>query len=77
LSLDTLRNSGDKRLTGTRAVGSLAGGASSTGTVTVTIPSSTGLSSYFLLACSDDTKVVAESDEKNNCRASATKVTVQ
>jgi len=76
LSLDTLLNSGDKRLTGSRAVPGLAPGEASTGTVTVTIPSTTLPGTYFLLACADDKKVVAESNEKNNCLASATQVTV-
>jgi len=31
---------------------------------------------YFLLACADDTKVVTEDDEGNNCLASAGVVTV-
>jgi hypothetical protein len=39
----------------------------STGTVTVTIPSSTPLNTYFLLACADDLNVMAESNESNNC----------
>ena len=76
LSLDTVKSSGDKLLTGSRAVPSLAAGVQSSGTVTVTVPSTTALGSYFLLACADDAKVVAESNENNNCKASATKVTV-
>src|SRR5437899_3946103 len=31
---------------------------------------------YFLLACADDTLVVPETNESNNCKASATQVTV-
>jgi hypothetical protein len=77
LSLDTLRSSGDKRLTGNRSVPSLTAGAESMGTVTVTIPLSTVAGTYFLLACADDRLDVSESNESNNCRASATQVTVQ
>jgi subtilase family serine protease len=52
-------------------------GASSTGTVSVTVPGATALGTYFLLACADDTGTQAESNEGNNCRASATTVQVQ
>jgi subtilase family serine protease len=37
----------------------------------VTIPAATALDSYFLLACADDLNAMAESDEGNNCIASA------
>jgi hypothetical protein len=70
LSLDTLRNTGDKLLTGKRSVPALAPGATSTGTRSVTIPGNTALDTYFLLACADDTLLVTESDETNNCIAS-------
>lgn len=76
LSLDGVKNNGDLLLSGSRSVFSLAAGASSTGTTTVTIPSGTALGTYVLLACADDTKVVAESDETNNCRASNTQIKI-
>jgi len=63
-------------LTGTRSVGSLAPDGSSQGTVSVTIPASTPVDSYFLLACADDLKKVDESNETNNCKAAANKITV-
>jgi subtilase family serine protease len=75
LSLDATLG-GDKLLTGTRPVGTLAPGATSPGTVNVTIPTSTAAGSYFLLACADDTKMVTETNETNNCKASAGKVTI-
>ena len=75
-STDTQRGAGDILLTASRAVPGLAPGASSPGApVTVTIPSGTAASAYYVLACADDTKVVTESSE-SNCRASATAVTV-
>ena len=77
LSLDTVKNSGDKALTGARTVPPLAAGASSTGSKTVTVKLTTKPGTYFVIACADGAKKVAESDETNNCRASATKVTVQ
>jgi len=78
LSLDAAKGAGDTLLTGTRAVPALepiptltATGTHS-GTVTVTIPAATPLNTYFLLACADDLNAVAESNEGNNCIASAT-----
>jgi subtilase family serine protease len=76
LSLDTVRNAGDKALTGTRAVPGLASGQSSTGSKTVTIQTSTAPGTYYLLACADDTLLVPESDETNNCIASVATIQV-
>ena len=76
LSVDAVRNLGDQLLTGARSVPSLAPGAQSAGTVSVKIPASMATGSYFVLACADDGKVVAESSEGNNCVASTTRVTV-
>lgn len=48
-------------------------GQSHTGSVTVTIPSSVKSgSTYYVLACADDRKVVPEKSETNNCSMSAT-----
>jgi subtilase family serine protease len=76
LSTDALKGTGDRLLTGSRAVASLAPGAASTSTVTVTVPTATPPGTYLLLACADDLKVVVESDEGNNCLASAGAVLV-
>ncbi|HEV8437730.1 MAG TPA: SBBP repeat-containing protein [Methylomirabilota bacterium] len=85
LSLDTARNSGDILLTGSRAIGLLGAGAdptfsstpsTSSGTVTVTTPSTTPGGTYHVLACADDTRVVTETNENNNCLASTGTVTV-
>ena len=77
LSLDGQWDAGDTRLSGSRTVPGLAPAASSAGAaVTVTIPSTIPLGAYYLLACADDTKVVTETDEGNNCRASAATVQV-
>jgi subtilase family serine protease len=72
LSLDAVKSAGDTRLTGSRPVPSLAAGGTHSGTITVTIPSTTPLNSYFLLACADDLSAVAEINETNNCIASST-----
>jgi len=75
LSPTTLK-SGARLLTGSRAVPSLDPNLTSSGTVTVTVSAGTASGTYFLLACADDTLVVPESNESNNCKASATQVTV-
>jgi hypothetical protein len=77
LSLDAVKDGGDALLTGSRAVPSLAPAAQSTGTVTLTIPSATPLKAYYLLACADDTEIVGESEEGNNCKASASQVSIE
>lgn len=59
-------------------------GGLSTGTVTATVQNNCSifgcaypaLGMYFLLACADDGKVVPETDETNNCRASMSQVNV-
>ena len=76
LSLDTTRSANDVLLFGIRGTLSLDAGASSPGTITVTVPTSTLPGSYYLLACADDLKKVPESNEKNNCKASAARVIV-
>src|SRR5947207_5047764 len=73
----TTSKSGARLLTGSRAVPSLAPSASSSGTVTVTVSAGTAGGTYFLLACADYTLVVPEPNEPNNCKASATQVTVR
>src|SRR5882724_308905 len=76
LSLDTVKDASDRLLTGTRAVPALAFGGTSSGNVVVTIPTSTPLGTYFLLACADDTAHVVESNEANNCLASTTTIQI-
>jgi YD repeat-containing protein len=76
LSSDTIKGNGDILLTGRRSVPGLAPGATSTGMVNVTIPSNTAAGTYNLLACADDTMVVAESYETNNCIPSSSTVQV-
>jgi subtilase family serine protease len=76
LSRDGVRNTGDVKLGGARTVPILAAGGVSTGSVSVTIPSTVAAATYTVLACADDGKMVAESNETNNCRASATPIAV-
>jgi hypothetical protein len=70
LSADKIKSSGDTLLTGTRSVPALVSGATSTDTVDVIIPSGLAARTYYLLACADDTNVVVEGSETNNCIAS-------
>jgi hypothetical protein len=58
------------------AVSALNPGKLSTGTVAVTVPSSTPRGTSRRLACADDLSAVAESDESNNCVASAVTIEV-
>jgi len=76
LSLDAVKSTGDTLLSASRTLPGLAAGGSHSGTVTVTIPTVTPLNTYFLLACADGPNTVVETDETNNCKASATTVTV-
>jgi subtilase family serine protease len=76
LSLDGGKSAGDTRLSGSRAVPTLAAGAGHSGTATVTIPATTPLDTYVLLACADDRSDVDETSESDNCLASAATVTV-
>lgn len=66
----------DVLLTGNRAVQVLPAGGTSTGTVAATVPATTPLGTYFLLACADDTTAVVESNELNNCTADAATVQI-
>jgi hypothetical protein len=76
LSLDRVRDNADRVLTGSRSVGALAPSGASTGATTVTIPTAAPLGTYVLLACADDTSTNIESNEGNNCMASAGSIVV-
>src|SRR5262249_42752025 len=76
LSLDATRDATDTLLAGTRSVPALAAGAQSAGAATVTIPPATPAGTYRLLACADDTGLVAEANETNNCAAAAGAIAV-
>jgi hypothetical protein len=66
----TTSKSGSRLLSASRAVPSLDPGASSRGTVTLTVPAGTAAGTYFVLAGADDKFVVPEVSENNNCKAS-------
>ena len=77
LSLDAVRDAVDSRLIGRRRVPRLGAGVSSTLSTTVTIPHSLAPGVYWQLACADDRRAVAESNERNNCVASVGTITVE
>jgi subtilase family serine protease len=68
LSTNAVVDAGDASL-GSRAVPALAPGASSTGSVTLTLPAGSAAGSYYLLARSDGGDAVGESVETNNIMA--------
>jgi uncharacterized protein involved in type VI secretion and phage assembly len=76
LSADQERGAGDRRMAGGRSVPELAAGASFTGNRVVTVPANMVPGEYYVLGCADDTGLVAESEEANNCRSSATRMVV-
>jgi len=75
LSRDRRRGKGDMRL-GARALKVLKAKSSSKGTGRVTVPRKTRPGRFYLLACADGAGNVAETNEKNNCRASSKPTTV-
>ncbi|MDP9485439.1 MAG: hypothetical protein M3Q49_06555 [Actinomycetota bacterium] len=77
LSGDKLKGTGDVRFASGQPVGTLGVGDSARSTTTLTVPAAMKPErSYYLIACADDPKEVAESRETNNCRTSAERVFV-
>jgi subtilase family serine protease len=71
LSVDAAWAVGDIALSGTRSVPALAAGASSAGSRSVTVPASMLPGTYYALACADNPTKLSETDEGNNCAATA------
>ena len=71
LSLDTSKSAGDVLLSPAKAISPLAAGMDVSPTTNVTVPTPMTVGTYYMLACADDTLNVAESQETNNCAASA------
>jgi hypothetical protein len=77
LSSNTTYGDGDDiTLTPTRSVTTLAAGASSAATTTVTVPASTPLGVYHVCAMADSGSTVAESNEGNNSTCTGTTIQV-
>ena len=73
LSTDRRKSRGDRRLA-RRRVRALRGGRSSRGRTRVAVPDTIG--SFFAIACADDTRRVRERSERNNCRASTSRIVI-
>ncbi len=69
LSTNPLLDAGDTLLSGNRAVPSLAGGTSSTGSTSVTIPAGMAAGAYYVIAQADADGAVSETSEINNTLA--------
>jgi subtilisin-like proprotein convertase family protein len=74
LSLNTVKDSADVLLAGGRGVPELSAAGSNAGVSSVAIPFTPSPGAYYLLACADDLQTVTESNEANNCTASASQV---
>ena len=70
LSTNSTLDAADVAL-GSRAVPSLASGASDTATTSLTVPAGTGTGTYYVIANADAASTVPETAETNNYRASA------
>ena len=75
LSKDRLRNAGDVAL-GSRRQKPLRGRRRGRGRRTLAIPALVAPGAYYVLVCADHARRVREYSERNNCRASAGRITV-
>ena len=76
LSLDAVKDAGDRALTGTRSAPALTAGATSAGSRSFTVPLGTTPGTYYVFVCADATNRVSELMETNNCKGAATQVIV-
>jgi cysteine-rich repeat protein len=76
VSSDGIHPTPGTKILGSRNIGSLAGSATDSGGMNVSVPPGTPSGTYFLLACADKTNVVTETDETNNCLASTGQMAV-
>ena len=74
LSANIALDAADILLDGSRAIPALAGGASSAGSTSVTMPAGLPPGTYYLIAKADGDNTVAESAESNNTGARALQV---
>jgi subtilase family serine protease len=68
LSSNFSLDAGDTQLDGSRNVGALAAGQTSSGSTTVTLPASLATGPYYIIAMADADEQVAETRETNNTR---------
>jgi subtilase family serine protease len=72
----TYGDSDDVVITAIRSVTSLAAGANSTGSTTLTVPTATPSGTYYVCTMADSLNQVTELDETNNTLCSTTQITV-
>lgn len=77
LSEDRKHNKGDVALTGTLPLHRLGAGRRVGAKVALRVPAGTKLGPYRVLVCADATSRVKERDERNNCRATKTRVVIR
>ena len=77
LSSDKQAGAGDQALPGTRQVPKLKKKKSSRGSTDLDMPASVDPGEYFLIACADSGKAVKEKSERNNCRSTPEKISVE
>ena len=71
LSRDSRKGKGDRLLGPASPVPPLKRGKLARRSSTFTIPRATATGKWFLIVCSDDVRLVRETNERNNCRSSA------
>jgi len=76
LSRDRSKGKGDLRLAPTSSVARLKPDRSARRNAAVVIPDATSAGPWFLIVCADDTSRVPETNERNNCRAATTPISV-
>jgi hypothetical protein len=76
LSQDSRKSRRDVPLTRARSVPPLKPGKATRRIVSVRIPRTTPAGLWFLIACADAARIVRETNERNNCRASARRTAV-
>jgi trimeric autotransporter adhesin len=76
LSPQPARGSDANLLEGTQSIPSLVSGTNVVASVTVAVPTETAAGSYYLVGCADDTRLVLEKNERNNCLATRTQILV-
>jgi subtilase family serine protease len=75
LSTDATKDGGDTILGG-RGLFGLDNGASNSGGLNAHVPADMASGTYFALACADETSALAETNENNNRKKSATKIVI-
>jgi subtilase family serine protease len=76
LSPQPARGSDANLLEGTESIPSLASDTNVVASVAVFVPADTAAGNYYLVGCADDTRLVIEKNERNNCLATRTQILV-